>query len=911
MAVPPNAWFTHDMMFFGESLSRESLIAKGFYMDLPDVAQSSSAALDDLQDRARMMLALIGDDMAIQFQWSVDSDYREQLDKYDQLTTEKAANRWSIFTRAERVAHFREQMYGSTLRRERLAVFFSRKCNTIPKKGFRAESEIDFYLTQQAKGFMDKIDTVRMIMPDADIRPMDDREHFFYSKSFFNPSMNRVHLAQEARYNGFDESESMLDQCAFSDAMAIDLEEMAAFKMDGHYHTMIVVRRWPQQTFPGIIKGLTQSVARNCSITQNIFPLSIVQEIEKEERQRERLQGDAAHGGRYSLYTSIGRKETKIASLMAGFTLPYNVLTVIRVWDQTIEGLYGKSNAIKTALQNMAGAQYHQCNHGAQAKNIFIETIPGWLGGKTREWDLYAESHYMADLLPLSSTFTGDLDAGEAVYDGTQGGMVGVKTFSGDTPQHALILGMRGSGKSLFAADLLSQTEPFYEYTAIIEEGLSYGTYTETMGSKPIIISPNSDQTLNYFDTLGAPLSGEMLSMGSALCLQMAGTSRDEDTNNHRLAVITEYIQQLYWDTFTDWKQEHDEAYEDICRMAYGLDDIRKRLPTGSSQLDAFSRFTEWKLENEDEVVAWLAGHPHQEILSFSKNPQNEVDIRNLAMSQLDRDQFPIHQTLVEILRHGRMRHHRKDETDMLATLLTQWTRNGGTNGNLFDGPTNMVLGQRIDHFELGLIPESNLQLKSAAGFLIANMIRQTIITRPRAQRKRIVFEEVSRFLDIPNADKIVSQYYAQMRKFGCWVLTISQQVEQLMQTPLWPVIKGNCTEFFFLRQNNLPTIQMLARETGLPDIAMDAIRNYPLPEHFPENQRPYSSATYMTMTSRGPVCGTLRNYPSEEMLYMAASNAATFDERSRVLTNYEDPVDGILEEVEKKRQARRMRRAA
>ena len=53
-----------------------------------------------------------------------------------------------------------------------------------------------------------------------------------------------------------------------------------------------------------------------------------------------------------------------------------------------------------------------------------------------------------------------------------------VTTFVGsggnETPQHAVLLGMSGAGKSVTLCDLLSQTEAFYDYTAIIEEGLSY-----------------------------------------------------------------------------------------------------------------------------------------------------------------------------------------------------------------------------------------------------------------------------------------------------------------------------------------------------------------------------------------------------------------------------------------------------
>ncbi len=68
---------------------------------------------------------------------------------------------------------------------------------------------------------------------------------------------------------------------------------------------------------------------------------------------------------------------------------------------------------------------------------------------------------------------------------------------------------MSGAGKSVTVCDLLSQTEGYFGYTVIIEEGLSYGIYTATVeeGARPIIIHPDGDLTINYLDTKGLPLT--------------------------------------------------------------------------------------------------------------------------------------------------------------------------------------------------------------------------------------------------------------------------------------------------------------------------------------------------------------------------------------------------------------------
>jgi hypothetical protein len=66
---------------------------------------------------------------------------------------------------------------------------------------------------------------------------------------------------------------------------------------------------------------------------------------------------------------------------------------------------------------------------------------------------------------------------------------------------------MNGAGKSVAVCDLLSQTEAFYDYTVIIEEGLPYEISTRTVepNARPIIIQPDGDLTINYLDTHGLP----------------------------------------------------------------------------------------------------------------------------------------------------------------------------------------------------------------------------------------------------------------------------------------------------------------------------------------------------------------------------------------------------------------------
>lgn len=202
---------------------------------------------------------------------------------------------------------------------------------------------------------------------------------------------------------------------------------------------------------------------------------------------------------------------------------------------------------------------------------------------------------------------------------------------------------------------------------------------------------------------------------------------------------------------------------------------------------------------------------------------------------------------------------HDQTEIDRLATLLRAWTADGQY-GRLFDGTTNVSFRRKLVLIELGLIPEQSIQMKTAAGLLISGLGRQHILSLPRAQRKRILFEELARFLDTPGGEQIVAEGYAQLRKHNCWCASIIQQYSRFKDSRVRGAVIGNAKQFFFMRQADRADLADLARDLPLPESALDAIQRYPLPEQLPAEQR-HSSLCYFTPTSQPPQCGTLRHF--------------------------------------------------
>src|SRR5690606_12001142 len=159
-------------------------------------------------------------------------------------------------------------------------------------------------------------------------------------------------------------------------------------------------------TFPGIIHRLTNLTLLDYAITVNVDPIPVRQESAREEKAYDRVAGDYASEKKMSLLTVLQKKERKIAARMQGSTLPVTVLFAIRVWDKTKAGLTAKASAIKSAINSLNGAQYFESSLPGTTRKLFFQTWPGWCWGGYSYRKLYAEHTYLADMLPISATFT-------------------------------------------------------------------------------------------------------------------------------------------------------------------------------------------------------------------------------------------------------------------------------------------------------------------------------------------------------------------------------------------------------------------------------------------------------------------------------------------------------------------------
>ncbi len=851
----PNGVFADDLLLYG-SLERGALAARGYGIELPELRGASHERRNAFQEKIRAMLALVTPGRSLQCQWHLDWDHSRELLPYLDATaamTQVAVRR----ARNERAVRYGGRMQRRQLRCERLDVYLGIEIddysgNVGTRKSLRAHHARR--LAQLKAQFAEFETALRVVFgAETAIRAMDDAGHYAGLFGFLNPASA---LPRDTHAGpAVDPSLTIQENCWHSDGVG---QPDGGFVLDGLYHGVLVLSRWPKATYPGIVSHLTSAGFLDYRITVNVTPSDVRREVTREEHAMERLQGEYAEKRRHSLLVALQKKERKVESLAGGYARPFHVTYILRTWDATREGLREKLALLKAAVRGMNGAQCFECGLAATAKKLFFASWPGWTRSAYTAHAVYAEDSYLADLLPFSATFTGRLSEAEALYDGSHDNLVGVATFAHGSPQHAVIVGMSGSGKSEFTSDLLLQTGGLFKHTLIIDEGYSYKSFAEAMGAPPIVVQPDSPLTLNYLDTQGLPLTQLQMTSAVALLSRMIGEPADAEKSALRQAQLAQYLHQLYHDAFVDWSRRNQQPARDAERLACAVHRWRARMPTATTPLEAFADLRDRGAARDDEALGFVAALTGDEITRFAQDPATARLVAQTACASWTPEEFPTHTSFVELLAYGRFSEHPKDEIDRLATLLRAWSA-AGQYGKLFDGLTNVSLADDVVYFELGLIPEQAVELKAAAGLLISGFSRQHILTLPRALRKRIVFEEVARFLDVPGGEKIVAEGYAQLRKFNCWVVSIVQQYARFKQSRVRPAVIGNAKQFFLLRQADRADIADLAHDLALPESAIEAIQQYPMPEQLPATGR-YSSVCYFLPTAQPPQCGTLRH---------------------------------------------------
>ena len=900
----PNGFFLNDLLAFG-GLSAKTPVARGFSIEPGEINAWSNAELNRIHEQLARLLRILGQQYSLQVQWSIDSDYRRELEQYHAKTleirrTDPINGKFGILTRAERYERCLRAMHEGRLRKERLTFFF---CKVVDCRAPAGVTNLAKWYDEWSRRESDVIgefgsSALRRLFPDCRIRVMRDEDHFLYYYRFLNPN---VPSSTRDPLKSFDPALSIQQNCVLSeghsDRRKTGQPGATSFCMDCHDHAILVLREWPRTTSPGIISHLTHFGFRDYAITLNMYPKSVEKEIRKEEDIISRLLIDAVSERKPSLAVDANQKTERVSDLQRGHIAPLAGLFMVRLWSKDAEELSRRVELVKQAFATMGGAIGIHARIPETARRLFYQSWPGWTCGSYRYYDLPAEDSFLADMIPFSASFTGHLEDADAIFNGARSNLVGIKLRQGNTPQHGVVLGMSSAGKSVLVSELIAQTAHLFGFRVVVEEGLSHGVLTQTQGCEPLVIDLNGNLTFNYLDTGELPLTNEHLNMVAGLCMLFCG-DRDYEGEEKvlRKSMIVEKLQELYSDVYQDWVSGNGHFAQELRWRAYAIYRYLTQRMKNGSFLEAFVALRDWEMQNPDEAQDFIRQAKEEEIAQFVQAVATRNLARDLAFAYFRPNEFPTHSSLTELFLLTNKRNQVEAEAyRRIGRLLRAWTRDGDK-GVLFDGVSNARLDGQVAHFDLVKIPEQSSDIRAAANFLVASVARQKIINMPRAVPKLAIFEEAARTLDVPGGDQMIKEYYRQMRKFGCNILAVVQQYEILKNSKVRGAVMGNSKVFFITAQQSVEDAEEIGEALELNRRAVETVRRYTLPEYMPATER-YSAFTYVANDRVRRMVGSVKHVPCREVLYAAKSDNDTFDERKERLAQYGDIVEGIITE--------------
>jgi len=496
----PDCYSVDDLLIFGDIT--HGIICQGIEVSIPDQSNVEAEVLNGLESDLRTFLANLQEGERLQVQFYKNADYQCELERFQEITEKGAMCRFSRRQRTERYERYAERMATGRLIQSNLRFYISSKIRAAKfKGGLSKRAHYERTVSAYRQSFDQRIQIGDQLLKSygGGMKVLDAVGHLRELLWYFGPAASKIYQAEEI-WN--DAQANLMQLARVGSPSPLDGPDRGFF-LDGNYFGLVAFSTMPKQTFMGMMQIVTGLAVPDFRVVVNCYPLSVEKEILKTEEEQEKLErsSENKHGRQAKLRVQAGMEKNalRMRRLMSNQVLPFRAQFVLIAHDETKEGLRSKMAALKGAVGKLGGIRYYEPSWEIATMNYFNAAIPGWSFDGYDDFTHKLDDVNLVDLLPIDGTPKGDLAKAEALYDGDAGNLIGLKTFSGEQgsemPLHSIIVGAKGSGKSLLVNDLLVQTEPDYDYTVIVDNGLSYGVYTQCVeeGAAPIVIRSNGN----------------------------------------------------------------------------------------------------------------------------------------------------------------------------------------------------------------------------------------------------------------------------------------------------------------------------------------------------------------------------------------------------------------------------------
>jgi hypothetical protein len=883
----PDGYFFEDHLVFGDP-GKGCVLARGYAVDFPDLRSSDDDAFASLETDIRLMLGSLKADERLQLDVYTSSEFSAPLDRFEGETAKSKVEICSK-VRGELVNRFRSRMASQTLIQTNARLYLSSKLPAFVKESGRKIRAFDDVFKVIRRSFEQRQQFFDLLLRPygGSVEALGDMDNYRELLKFWSPGQARV---WNPRAGDIDWLRTMESLCRFSDSAPRHPPE-CGFYLDGQVVGVMVFKTMPRSTWAKTMEPFFGLTIPSLRVVVNMEPLEMESEIRHEEERFGKLMSNIDPKSP-NLQSEVGldKHRDRMRRLLSNQTLPFKTQIIVIAHDRSRDGLDVKMEALRAAI-GKTGSEAHQPLVATAALAFFNCATPGfgpWVGYKDYRHKI--DDLNLANMWTAGSTPRADLETADWISDGDQNNLIGGKLFAGAQSLHMFCAATTGAGKSVLLQTVALQTAHRFKFIAVIDDGLSWMATCSKLdpSCRPIIVRSNGGQTFNPFDTRKLPLASQHLASATALCHLLVGQHSDSDKDKLRAAILSDTIQEVYGVAYRRWRNAEPSAHYQLCIEAKRILELQRR--------QGLETFLEAFLEYKADLEAWAIQVDEAEALELDRNPATKHIVQNLAFAYWTPEMFPTLSDLQDELHAGSLAKGPYTELcAMLASLLKPWLRDGRY-GSIIDGASNVDFGSaqideasplRVVHFELGELGESEAELRSVAGFLITNELRNHIQAMPRGIRKQVIIEEMVSFLKVPNAEQIVTDYYQKMRKYSCQVTSVFQNYSTLLEASP-KVAKGivsNSSAMLLLRNHNRQDLHDLSQymPRPLPEVIKDQITRFPKPAEL-EGDQAYAGFVYVRLDSEEPRYCVGRNYISREVEKITSSSGSDFDRKRREL---------------------------
>ena len=896
-ALIPDGYLLDDYQAW-EDLGKGGIVGKGYRFLFPDNSASDVQAFADLDDNIRKILGACQRDERLQLQFYTSSDYGAALSRYE-TETANCKVPTAIAMREELASRYRKRIESETLLRSECRLYLSTRLNKLTTESGKRVRGFKYLFDVVRRSFEQRAQFYDLLLRSAGgrVEPLTNIDHMVELMNYWSPEQLAKFPPKAEEVDWLRTIESL---CRFSEAAPREDPEHGLY-IDGHYYGVMVMKTMPKSTWVHTMEPFFNLAIPGLRVVVNMEPLEVEKELRYEEDRYGKLLSNIDPQNP-SLQSEVGldKHRERARRLMSNKVLPFRAQVLAFVHDRTREGLDSKMEALRAAVGKTGAEPYRPMLPTSTLAffNCGTPCFGPWV--KYPDYWHKIDDDHLADMWCRGTTPVGDLDRADWIADGDANNLIGGCCFIGGQPLHTLVAGTNGSGKSALSQTIVLQSSGQFGFIVVVDHGFSWErtVYELDPSCRAIVVRSNGGQTFNPFDTVGLPLSGQQLSSAVGLCHLLVGRSRDEDKDKLRSSVLSETITRLYETSFASWKKSNPEGYYEVCReVGVLLEYQAKRMSNDDGFADVFAQFRDDLRSTPDllEEIAAEAELSEETIIGLGRNSSTAHLVRDLAFSRFTPAMhftlFDLQDELNAIARRGK---YHPDTCASLASLLRPWLRDGQY-GPIVDGASTIDLGSdhivpgegpKVVYFDLSRITQAERDLRSVAGFLITNHVRNHLMGMPRSIRKQMIIEEMTAFLEVPDAEKIVVDYYERMRKYGCQVISIMQKYSSLLEShPLVAkAIIGNSMSLLLLRNVDRSELDELSRFLEIPEVIKDKITSFPMPAEMKGSPEAHAGFVWVRQTGERPAFTVGRNYLSDEIMAITEASAETFETKRKAL---------------------------